>query len=285
MRLRDRAVGACAVVILLLFGAQVGGNVLNARNGQLGTGTPIPGICVLIEKWRAIKVAGNILVGDSPEYHYGLRTVPIDNIGGVQVGSLATVGIDQRNSCNGSICSGVNHSCKLVRIERLKFETLNVLTEQNVIMNNRLHSRAFPNVFEVDINYQRLAYFELLNLFRLAINATHNVEGHYGYVGALIQSKLFFNSYQSVVSGPSLPSGQTSVYEQQGSRGFRPKEYLAAVGCAISLSGLILLFKVLDKVYLYPRFNVNMAFCGFWIAALMFWFGGWIVFHILGLLS
>jgi hypothetical protein len=32
-----------------------------------------------------------------------------------------------------------------------------------------------------------------------------------------------------------------------------------------------------------PGFNVNMAFGGFVFAAIMFWFGGWMVIHVLGL--
>jgi len=84
---------------------------------------------------------------------------------------------------------------------------------------------------------------------------------------------------------PSLNGGEADIDEKKRCGYFCPEKYLIAVGCAVALSGLVLLFKILDKVYLDSRFNVNMAFCGFWLAAIIFWFGGWIVFHVLGLLS
>jgi len=53
------------------------------------------------------------------------------------------------------------------------------------------------------------------------------------------------------------------------------------VGCILALGGFILISKVLDKVYLDPRFNVNVAVGGFMLAGV--WLGGWIIFRVFGL--
>jgi hypothetical protein len=82
-----------------------------------------------------------------------------------------------------------------------------------------------------------------------------------------------------------LHQSQSSVDKKQGSRYFRPEKYFVAVGCIGALSGFILLFKVLDKVYLDPRFNVNMAVGGFFIALGLFLAVGWMVLSALGFVS
>jgi len=76
---------------------------------------------------------------------------------------------------------------------------------------------------------------------------------------------------------------QSDVDKQQKRGDFRPEKLLFVVGCVVFLGGCVLLSKVLDKAYLDPGFNVNMAFGGFVFAAIMFWFGGWMVIHVLGL--
>ena len=81
----------------------------------------------------------------------------------------------------------------------------------------------------------------------------------------------------------SLPRSQSSVDEEQASRDFRPKKYFFAMGSAVLLVGVILLFKVLDKVYLDPRFDVDMAVGGFFFALALFVLGGWIIFHVFSL--
>lgn len=72
--------------------------------------------------------------------------------------------------------------------------------------------------------------------------------------------------------------------EEQSGRYFCPKQLFIILGCGISLAGLICLFKVLNQVYLNPRFNVNVAVCGFFFALGVFLSGGWIVFTMLRLM-
>jgi len=67
-------------------------------------------------------------------------------------------------------------------------------------------------------------------------------------------------------------------------RHYRPKKYLLAVGGAVFLCGIILLSKVLNKVYFDSRFNINVALCGFFSAAIFVWLGMGIILWALGLL-
>jgi hypothetical protein len=100
--------------------------------------------------------------------------------------------------------------------------------------------------------------------------------------GTLRDGKLFFAGLRNVSSEVSHPEGQSGIHEDQHGGYLRPKKYLIAVGCALVLGGFVLVSKVLDKVYLDPRFNVNMAVGGFCIAMILFLAGGWIVFAVLG---
>jgi hypothetical protein len=63
-----------------------------------------------------------------------------------------------------------------------------------------------------------------------------------------------------------------------------PQKYFLAVACVLFLGSIILLSNVLHKVNLNSGFNVNMAIGGFFVAAVLFWIGMWIVFSVLGLL-
>ena len=58
-------------------------------------------------------------------------------------------------------------------------------------------------------------------------------------------------------------------------------ELSVIVGFIIALGGIVLLFKVLDKVYLGSGFNVDMAVGGFFIAAALLWVGGWLIVSVL----
>jgi hypothetical protein len=60
---------------------------------------------------------------------------------------------------------------------------------------------------------------------------------------------------------------------------------LLIVGFIVCLGSLVSVFQVLDKVYLDPRFNVNVAFGVFVIAFVAFIFGGWIILDVLGLIA
>jgi|ERR1017187_3467787 hypothetical protein len=128
-----------------------------------------------------------------------------------------------------------------------------------------------------------------------------NLKSHrlYSYPSPLILPELFCRDrdlafsvsggpYRSVggsTGGASLPPSQTSIDKEQTSRYFGPKKYFITVGSVVTLVGLILLFKVIDKINLDPRFNVDVAVCGFFLALAMFLLGGWIVFRLLGLVT
>lgn len=110
-----------------------------------------------------------------------------------------------------------------------------------------------------------------------------------GFVGphirSLVYPKLLARVLNDLASQESLPSGESSSQEEQTRGHFGPEKLSLLVGTAMSFAGLLLLFKVLDKVYLDPMFNVNMALCGFFLAAVLFWAGGALIFCALGLLA
>jgi hypothetical protein len=59
---------------------------------------------------------------------------------------------------------------------------------------------------------------------------------------------------------------------------------LIFMGCAFLLGGSLLLSAILDKIYLCPRFNVNAAVSGLFLAAFLVWIGMWILLVAAGLL-
>jgi len=82
------------------------------------------------------------------------------------------------------------------------------------------------------------------------------------------------------VDQTGLQKGYSSVNEDQSGSDLAPKKNLVIMGAALCLAGFILLFKVLDKVYLDSRLNVNVAVCGFFAAFGVFLLGGWVVFVV-----
>lgn len=80
-----------------------------------------------------------------------------------------------------------------------------------------------------------------------------------------------------------LYESDRGIDEDQSGSNLGPKNYLFVVGCIALLCGFVLLSKVLDKVYLDPRFNVNMAVGGFFLAAFVVWIGGGIMLWVFGL--
>jgi hypothetical protein len=103
--------------------------------------------------------------------------------------------------------------------------------------------------------------------------------------GLLCGLRRAFCGFTGTVRGTPLPTSENSSQEQEGGSYSGPQKLFVLVGLIIALGGLVFLFKVLDYVYLKPGFNVDVAFGGLLLAAFIFWFGGWIVFHSLGLLS
>ena len=83
----------------------------------------------------------------------------------------------------------------------------------------------------------------------------------------------------------TLPEGQPGVYQDQRGRHLSPKNLLFLLGCVVGVTGFVLLFKVLNEVYLNSRFNEDMAVGRFLLAAVLVWIGGWLVLVVFGLVS
>jgi hypothetical protein len=83
----------------------------------------------------------------------------------------------------------------------------------------------------------------------------------------------------------NLGRHKAGVDEYQYNGEFRPKKLFAMGGCILCALGLVLVFKVLDYVYLDTRFNVNMALGVLFLGAISFWIGGALIFHVFGLLT
>lgn len=86
-------------------------------------------------------------------------------------------------------------------------------------------------------------------------------------------NELLLSGYGYISSETALPERKSSIDDEQTSRYFGPEQYLIAVGCIVVLGGVVLLFKVIDKVYSGSGFNVDMAVGGFFLAAILFWIG------------
>jgi hypothetical protein len=85
------------------------------------------------------------------------------------------------------------------------------------------------------------------------------------------------------LSGTPLPESKPSVDEDKPGGYFSPKKLLVIAGIGISICGFVLVFKVLDKVYLCSGFNVNVAFCGFFVAMFITLVGMYLVFRGFGI--
>lgn len=89
--------------------------------------------------------------------------------------------------------------------------------------------------------------------------------------------------FKSLLRNLELPSHYERVNENQASRYLRPKKLPFVAGLVLCAFGLMLVFKVLNYVYLNTGFNVNMAVSGFFFGAILFWVGGWVMFSVLGM--
>jgi len=78
-----------------------------------------------------------------------------------------------------------------------------------------------------------------------------------------------------------LHTRQRGIDEEQDRRSLSPKKYFLPLGCAVFLTGCVLLSKILDKVYLNSRFNVDMAVGVFFFAGLLVCIGGGIILWVL----
>lgn len=82
-----------------------------------------------------------------------------------------------------------------------------------------------------------------------------------------------------------LASHYNCINENQDSRNLGPKKLLFMGGFVLVALGLMLLFKVLNYVYLDAGFNVNMALGGFFLAAVIFWAGGCLILVSIGFMT
>jgi len=73
----------------------------------------------------------------------------------------------------------------------------------------------------------------------------------------------------SVMGNLQLPSRDKCIGEDKAGRYFGPKKLFPLGGCILSACGLMLLFEVLDYVYLNRGFNVNMAVGVFFLGGIM----------------
>src|SRR5690348_1985789 len=105
---------------------------------------------------------GYVFVGNSSEYNYGLRTVPIYDIGNVEIGSLPAVGIGQRNYGFETLRSWVNYLPFFSFIRGLNPELLiNAgVPEQDVVMENGVDRWTLADILSPNGNCQWLTDFK-----------------------------------------------------------------------------------------------------------------------------
>ena len=63
-----------------------------------------------------------------------------------------------------------------------------------------------------------------------------------------------------------------------------PKNAFAVVGLGAVICGLVVILKVINKVYLCAWFNEYMAVIGFFLGAALVWFGGFLILYVMGFL-
>jgi len=101
----------------------------------------------------------------------------------------------------------------------------------------------------------------------------------------LVANEIIPRLGYGVASQTTLPTSESSSYKEQSGGDLSPKKLFIVMGFVVGLGGLVLLFKVLNKVYLSAGFDVNMAVGGFLLAGLLVVLGMLIVLRSVGLLS
>jgi hypothetical protein len=144
---------------------------------------------------------------------------------------------------------------------------------ENAAPTSPIYRGRFAVVSEEDVGDQQFGRFDRVDLHL-----------HLPDIRSFILHKMSFGIVDSLASQESLPSGEASSQQQQSSSDFRPKKLLVIVGVAVALSGIVRVFKVLNKIYLSTRLNVDMAVCGFFFAGFIVWIGMGIILWALGLL-
>jgi hypothetical protein len=89
-------------------------------------------------------------------------------------------------------------------------------------------------------------------------------------VWSLVYLKLLGIVVDAAFREPTQPSSQKCIDQEHPSCNLSPKKVLVLMGCILVVSGFKLLFKIIDKIHLDARFNVNVAVGGFFLAAYLF---------------
>src|SRR5579864_1710724 len=144
-----------------------------------------------------------------------------------------------------------------------------ILTGQKTDVISQVEGGGFPKVFVVNIPSE-LARPSVISYFVKRLDDPHG--------WALISYKTIPFVYDSFAR-------QSSRDEKQDSGYLRPTQHLLVVGCIVLLGGFVLLFKVLDQVYLNAGFNVKVAVCGFFLGLLLVPVSGGIIFCVFRFVS
>ena len=102
-----------------------------------------------------------------------------------------------------------------------------------------------------------------------------------------IRSLLFYEPLPVVINNGArekcLPTSEEGSSNHHPGSYFRPEQLSFVVGICCSVGGLVLVFKVLDKVYLSTEWCVNTAVTLFFMGAALIWLGLgclWRSFHL-----
>src|SRR5260221_9336480 len=146
-------------------------------------------------------------------------------------------------------------------------------TEHHLPVGLEISGRNRPKVFNGDFHFDggRFRYPNWTLLHR-AIGTLEEVH----VVDTFFPDVWSDSGSESIAGYAKLPTSKEGGYDQQSRSYFRPKELFIIVGAGFFVGGFVLLFKVLDKVYLGARFNVNMAVAGFFWGAILFFIGVWV---------
>jgi len=84
------------------------------------------------------------------------------------------------------------------------------------------------------------------------------------------------------LTAPIDQRSKTNIADCKYSGNPRPKQVFTILGGALFVCGLVVVLKVIDKIYLRSGFNENVAVAVFFFGALLMWLGGGLVLCMLG---
>jgi hypothetical protein len=229
---------------------------------------------MLNNEWVAITSPTGILIREAAKDRYWFGTIPFNNICWINVGVRPEIWISQGNSGYNPFRSRVHSVSLLPLVALLDSDLVRFFPKEQMVMRHEIKGNSFPYILESDVNLQRSSDLKFLRFRPFAGNGIHYLKFGDRDVGPLFPLKLFPDRVQGFLRGSSLPEGQPDIDQKESSGNLGPKELFLVLGCAVALGGFVVLFKILDKVYLDPGFNVNMAVGGFFLALAIFVTGG-----------